>query len=162
MKNLICLGFIISVSWVNASTKNFPELNCDDSKIQIQRTNYLYGWGGIESFFLSSDFNVRGHILEERFNKGLIKGVFNIVENNWTTITPGQSITVDELVPSPAGKRILTLTFRRSPMIGCAKEVVVSGCYAGDDCITRCVQQVNIPEVIYNTKKVVCFERSYP
>lgn len=165
MKSLIFISFMISINWAFASIENFPELNCDNGKTVITRTNNVYGWGGIESYLYTSDLefarykSLKGYILKASLTKGLIQGTFDLIENDWASLTPGESMIVEELTPSPVGKRVLTIKLRRNPMVGCAKEIFVSGCYAGDVCVTRCIQEVNIPEEIYKTKKVVCTER---
>lgn len=168
MKNLITLTALLLSSLSFAVSNHYPDLICNGGQTFIKRGRTL-AWGGVESFFMTKDPAIKrftgqreslnGFTTEEKSKQRLIKGDFSIFENNWERLVPGGSIVVEELVSTDIKNRKLELKIIRNAMIGCAKQEIVSGCYAGDsDCITRCVQEVNIPEIVYFKKKLICYE----
>jgi hypothetical protein len=168
MKSLYILCLILTSNLCYATQNQVKDIVCDSGQTVIKRGR-PYGWGGIESFFKSSDPDIlhflkqsisfKGQILEERFTNGKIEGEFIYIERNWQKLTPEKSITIKEITSGQDGPRTLELNISQRPWFGCVKEEVISGCYAGDDCVTRCVQEVAIPEVIYFSKKITCVEK---
>lgn len=160
--NKYILGYLfLSLVTLKASA----EVICDDSKIFIERGS-TYAWGGQKSFLKTSDPKIliytghlpeiEGYLLQTKFKR--IEGSFDIVKDDWNKQIPGQSITLKDTGLTQNNFKIVELTIRKNPLIGCIKYRVISGCYAGDDCVQECVSRINIPEQKYLTKKILCQE----
>lgn len=108
---------------------------------------------------MKNNKSVRGSILKEGI-QGLDRGEFIFVANDWTKVIAGKSVSIAKVIYLRNGRVTLELNIRKSPMVGCLKEEVVSGCYAGEDCITRCLQEVNIPEEVYFSKIIDCEKKN--
>jgi len=167
MKVLYVTCLFLCSNLVFASQKFYKDILCDNGKTVINRVEG-HTWG-VESYFKTTDpdilhfikhnQNPKGQILAESTTGGIIKGEFIYTQRDWQNLIPEKSITVNEITTGEGEFRTLELTISQARWLGCVKEEVVSGCYAGDECITRCIQQVAIPEVVYFSKKIDCKEQ---
>ena len=162
MKVLYIVCLLLSSNLGFASQKFYKDIVCDTGKTVINRVEG-HTWG-VESYFKTTDpdilhfikhnQNPKGQILAESTTGGIIKGEFIYTQRDWQNLIPEKSITVNEITTGGGEFITLELTISQARWFGCVKEEVISGCYAGDECITRCIQQVAIPKWCIFLKKL--------